>query len=69
MLHSDRRRGGALRAGQLDALLQLQPEEKISAMVQMREFEEDKYLIMATKNGIVKKTPVSAYTNIRKSGI
>ena len=50
-------------------LLQLQPEEKISAMVQMREFEEDKYLIMATKNGIVKKTPVSAYTNIRKSGI
>ena len=50
-------------------LLQLQPGEKISAMVQMREFEEDKYLIMATKNGIVKKTPVSAYTNIRKSGI
>ena len=50
-------------------LLQLQPGEKISAMVQMREFEEDKYLIMATNNGIVKKTPVSAYTNIRKSGI
>lgn len=50
-------------------LLQLQPGEKISAMVQMREFEENKYLIMATKNGIVKKTPVSAYTNIRKSGI
>ncbi len=50
-------------------LLQLQPGEKISAMVQMREFEDDKYLIMATKNGIVKKTPVSAYTNIRKSGI
>lgn len=50
-------------------LLQLQPGEKISAMVQMREFEEDKYLIMATKNGIVKKTPVSAYTNIRKRGI
>ena len=50
-------------------LLQLQPGEKISAMVQMREFEEDKYLVMATKNGIVKKTPVSAYTNIRKSGI
>ena len=50
-------------------LLQLQPGEKISAMVQMREFEEDKYLIMATKNGIIKKTPVNAYTNIRKSGI
>lgn len=50
-------------------LLQLQPGEKISAMVQMREFEENKYIIMATKNGIIKKTPVSAYTNIRKSGI
>ena len=50
-------------------LLQLQPGEKISAMVQMREFEDDKYLIMATKNGVIKKTPVNAYTNIRKSGI
>ena len=46
-----------------------QPGEKISAMVQMREFEDDKYLIMATKNGTIKKTPINAYTNIRKSGI
>ncbi len=50
-------------------LLQLQPGEKISAMVQMREFEDSKYLIMATKNGTIKKTPINAYTNIRKSGI
>ena len=50
-------------------LLQLQPDEKVSAMVQMREFENDKYLIMATRNGTVKKTSISAYTNIRKSGI
>ena len=50
-------------------LLQLQPGENISAMVQMREFEDDKYLIMATKNGTIKKTPINAYTNIRKSGI
>ena len=50
-------------------LLQLQPGEKISAMVQMRKFEDDKYLIMATKNGTIKKTPINAYTNIRKSGI
>ncbi len=50
-------------------LLQLQPGEKISAMVQMREFEDDKYLLMATKKGTIKKTPISAYTNIRKSGI
>ena len=39
-------------------LLQLQPGEKISAMVQMKEFEEDKYLIMATKKGTIKKTPI-----------
>ena len=50
-------------------LLQLQPGEKISAMLQMKEFEEDKYLIMATKKGTIKKTPIMAYTNIRKSGI
>ena len=50
-------------------LLQLQPGEKISAMVQMKEFGEDKYLIMATKKGTIKKTPIMAYTNIRKSGI
>ena len=50
-------------------LLQLQPGEKISSMVQMKEFEEDKYLIMATKKGTIKKTPIMAYTNIRKSGI
>ena len=50
-------------------LLQLQPGEKISAMVKMKEFEEDKYLIMATKKGTIKKTPIMAYTNIRKSGI
>jgi DNA gyrase subunit A len=50
-------------------LLQLQPGEKISAMVQMKEFEDDKYLIMATKKGTIKKTSIGAYTNIRKSGI
>lgn len=50
-------------------LLQLQPGETISAMIQMRDFEEDKYLLLATKRGIIKKTPLMAYTNIRKSGI
>ena len=50
-------------------LLQLQPDEKISSMIQMRDFEEDKYLIMATKHGTIKKTSLMAYTNIRKSGI
>lgn len=50
-------------------LLQLQPGEKVSAGIHMREFEEDKYLLMATKRGVIKKTPLMAYTNIRKSGI
>ncbi|MSS62971.1 DNA gyrase subunit A [Velocimicrobium porci] len=50
-------------------LLQLLPEEKITAVIAMREFEEDKYLFMATKNGIVKKTSVTEYQNIRKTGL
>jgi DNA gyrase subunit A len=50
-------------------LLQLQTGEKISAMVQMKDFEENKYLLMATKKGKIKKTPINAYMNIRKSGI
>lgn len=50
-------------------LLQLQPEEKITAVITIREFEENKYLFMATKNGMVKKTPVSDYQNIRKTGL
>ncbi len=50
-------------------LLQLQPDEKVSAMVELKDFEEDKYLIMATKKGTIKKTPLCAYVNIRKSGI
>ncbi len=50
-------------------LLQLQPGEKVSAGIHMREYEDDKYLIMATKKGVIKKTSIMAYTNIRKSGI
>jgi DNA gyrase subunit A len=50
-------------------LLQLQPEEKISAVIPVSEFDESKYLLMATRNGIVKKTSVAEYANIRKTGI
>ncbi len=50
-------------------LLQLEPEEKITAIIPIREFSDEKYLFMATKNGIVKKTPVTEYSHIRKSGI
>ncbi len=50
-------------------LLQLQAEEKISAIIPMRKFEENRFLFMATKKGIVKKTSMVEYGNIRKSGI
>ena len=50
-------------------ILQLQPGEKITATIALREYKEDRYLFMATKNGIVKKTPVSEYANVRKKGL
>ena len=50
-------------------LLPLQPEEKITAMIPIKEYEEDKYLFMATAKGIVKKTSVTEYANIRKTGL
>ncbi len=50
-------------------LLQLQPEEKISAVIPIREFEEGQYLFMATRNGTVKKTPISDFKNVRKNGL
>ena len=50
-------------------LIPLQPGEVITEMIPIREYEEDKYLFMATKNGIVKKTPIKDYENIRKTGL
>ena len=50
-------------------LLQLQPGEKITAIIPMREFNEDQYLFMATKEGTVKKTPMVEYGNVRKNGL
>ena len=50
-------------------LLQLLPDEKITAMIPIREYKEGRYLFMATKNGIVKKTQIKEYENIRKSGL
>ncbi|MBQ7153299.1 MAG: DNA gyrase subunit A [Clostridia bacterium] len=49
-------------------LLELQPGEKISSFFSLNEFEEDKYLVMVTKRGIVKKTPVKEYEYQRKGG-
>lgn len=50
-------------------ILQLEPGEKITAMIPIQDFEEDMYLFMATKKGIVKKTAIKDYANIRKTGI
>ena len=50
-------------------LLQLEPGEKITAMLPIKEYVEGKFLIMATKNGIVKKTSLDEYENVRKKGL
>ena len=50
-------------------LLQLQPDEKISAMIPFGGFEDDKNIFMVTKKGIIKKTPVMEFKNIRRNGL
>ena len=50
-------------------LLQLQPGEKVTAAIPMREIDDDKYLFMATKSGMVKKTRMCEYSNMRKTGL
>ena len=50
-------------------LIPLQPGEKITAMIPIKEYEEENYLFMATKRGIAKKTPITDYSNIRKTGL
>lgn len=50
-------------------LLQLMPEEKVTAVITLKEFDDERYLFMITKSGIVKKTKVKEYMNIRKTGL
>ncbi len=50
-------------------LLPLSPEEKVTAMIRVSEFEGDKYLCMVTRKGIIKRTRLSAYSSARKSGL
>lgn len=50
-------------------LLQMLPEEKITAVIPIREFKPGRYLFMATKKGMVKKTPITDFQNIRKNGL
>ena len=50
-------------------LLQLMPGEKITAIISIKEYKKENYLFMATRNGLVKKTSITEYSNIRKSGL
>ena len=50
-------------------LLQLMPGEKITSVIPIATYEDHEYLFMATKKGIVKKTPLTDYSNVRKTGL
>ena len=50
-------------------LLPLMSGEKVTSMIRVPQFNEGEYMLMATKNGTVKKTPITDYANIRKSGV
>ncbi len=50
-------------------LLQLLPDEKITALIPIKEYKEGRFMFMATKNGIVKKTPITDFANVRKTGL
>ena len=61
--------GRTARGVALINLLQLMPDEKISAVIPVRRFEEGRYMFMVTRMGIIKKTPLMQYANVRKNGL
>ncbi|MFC1489786.1 DNA gyrase subunit A [Candidatus Latescibacterota bacterium] len=61
--------GRAAKGRPIVNLLQLQPDEQIAAFLPVREFNDDQFILMATKNGLVKKTALSLYSRPRKNGI
>ena len=61
--------GRATRGRSIVNLLEKEKEENITAFVSVKEFSDDKYLVMATEQGTIKKTVLSAYGNVRKGGI
>lgn len=50
-------------------LLPLEADEKIAYMIKVKQFDEDHFLVMATKNGLIKRTKLDAYKNVRKNGL
>ena len=61
--------GRASRGRAIVNLIGCNPEERVEAFVSVKEFDDDHYIVMATKNGIIKKTVLSAYGKPRKGGI
>jgi DNA gyrase subunit A len=61
--------GRAAKGRSLANFLQLRPDEKVSALIRVKEFTDKQYLFMATKVGIVKKTNLAEYANPRKGGV
>ncbi len=50
-------------------LLNLDPDEKVASIITLKDYEEDEYFFMISKNGVVKKTLISAYKNVRAKGL
>lgn len=50
-------------------LLPLEADEKVAYMIKVKQFDEDHFLVMATKNGLIKRTKLDAYKNVRKNGL
>jgi DNA gyrase subunit A len=68
-VHEIEQAGRAAKGKAIVNLLALQPQERISAVLPVREFEENRFVVMATAQGVVKKTALSAYANPRAGGI
>lgn len=61
--------GRAARGRSIQNLIEKEKDERITAFIAVKEFEDDKFLLMVTQNGTVKKTSLKAYSNVRKGGI
>ncbi|UCC72247.1 MAG: DNA gyrase subunit A [Gemmatimonadota bacterium] len=68
-VHQVPQTGRTARGKPIVNLIRVSKDDKIAAMVPVREFREDRYLLFATRKGMVKKTSLAAYANVRSSGI
>lgn len=61
--------GRTARGANIVNLLPLEGDEKIAYMIKVRDFDEDHFLVMATRDGYIKRTPLEYYRNVRKNGL